>query len=564
MRHALRYCLLFALFINSASAAVKVSYPKLPKDIAEPLAAYLGAPEPDSKEVWANTAPKRSLSALQALGYYNPKVEVQDTKGGLSVSVDLGPPTLIEAVHFTLQGEANEDSAFGKLRDQLPLKSGQRLVHAEYESSKSGFTNLAISRGYFSAKWLQHQIQVDQEKNRATVSLTFDSGPRSQVGRIRFNNDLFDPDFLDKWIPFEGHPPYNSANIAKLTKSLQQSGYFDSVRVRTLRDEIEDNRVPLRVDLKEKSRYIGRVGVGYATDVGLRGRLSLTRPYINRRGHSVGGDLDISEVYQAFKAYYKIPLSPDPLNHYLKFDFGSRNEDIDDRYSQKRTLSAELHDLTPKRWFRTWFIRWEREAFRLGNESGISTLVIPGVSYSRTKSQGGMRPKRGEKYDLRLSGASQNLLSDIDMVRLALSGKWLNTLRPKHRLLTRLDLGALWSNSFDEVPVSQRFFTGGDRSIRGFRFESISPVNAEGTRTGGRFLTVASVEYEYQFAEKWGVALFADTGNAFDDADESTKTGVGFGLRWLSPVGPVRVDIGYGVSESHTPARLHLSIGPDL
>ena len=127
-------------------------------------------------------------------------------------------------------------------------------------------------------------------------------------------------------------------------------------------------------------------------------------------------------------------------------------------------------------------------------------------------------------------------------------------------------LGALWAGEFDQLPPSERFFAGGDSSIRGYDIDSLGPVDASGQVIGGNKLGVISAEVDYYFTERWGFAVFVDSGNAFGGDGSSTglQTGVGAGVRWRSPIGPIRVDIAHPLDDPSNNFRLHLRIGPDL
>ena len=132
-------------------------------------------------------------------------------------------------------------------------------------------------------------------------------------------------------------------------------------------------------------------------------------------------------------------------------------------------------------------------------------------------------------------------------------------------LLLRADAGAIFSPEFDRVPPSVRFYAGGDNSVRGFDFRSISPRNDEGDTVGGQYLLTGSVEYNWRWRPTWRPAIFVDAGSAFTDTnDVSPAIGVGIGMRWISPVGPVRFDIANGISEPDKPFRIHLTLGAAL
>jgi translocation and assembly module TamA len=112
--------------------------------------------------------------------------------------------------------------------------------------------------------------------------------------------------------------------------------------------------------------------------------------------------------------------------------------------------------------------------------------------------------------------------------------------------------------------VSHRFFAGGDRSIRGYEYQSLGPENSKGDVVGGTYLAVASLEYEHLVRDDWGVAAFVDSGNAFHDDLDQVYTGAGLGVRWYSPIGPVRLDLAHPFDDPDNDVRVHLGIGPEF
>ena len=115
-----------------------------------------------------------------------------------------------------------------------------------------------------------------------------------------------------------------------------------------------------------------------------------------------------------------------------------------------------------------------------------------------------------------------------------------------------------------ELPASVRFFAGGDNSVRGYDFESLGPIDATGAVIGGSYLVDVSLEVDRLFRDKWAVAMFVDGGDAFNDTHIKLKTGVGIGLRWYSPVGPIRLDFAHPLDDPDKSFRIHISLGPDL
>ena len=155
------------------------------------------------------------------------------------------------------------------------------------------------------------------------------------------------------------------------------------------------------------------------------------------------------------------------------------------------------------------------------------------------------------------------MLSDADMAIVNAGWRFIYSLgeNDNHQFVGRGDLGYIFTEDFNKVPYNLRYFTGGDQGIRGFDYKSLSPV-VDGFKVGGQALAVGSMEYNYQFKEGWRAAVFSDFGNAYDtDFSNDTEYSVGLGVRWASPIGPIRIDVASGISDDSHPIRVHFFIG---
>jgi len=137
-------------------------------------------------------------------------------------------------------------------------------------------------------------------------------------------------------------------------------------------------------------------------------------------------------------------------------------------------------------------------------------------------------------------------------------------LNSRNRIIAKGEYGYTSTPDFDQLPSSRRFFSGGSQSVRGYRYQSLGPTDDDGDVVGGAYLVLGSIEFEHYFNDRWGVAIFYDIGNAIDDLADDLEQGAGFGLRWKSPIGPVRIDPASAISSDGEPWRLHINIGPDL
>jgi len=570
--------LLLALLAPSfATAATRLIITGAPKDLRENIQLSVGSPPPSDEDEralrrYVRSLPEQSSIALAALGYYAAEVDVKTRKAGADtevvVSVIPNDPVRVDVVSISILGSAKLDSDFMSVLGRIPLRKNGVFLSDEYESTKSILIDKAQDLGYFDFQLIEKSVRVSREQLTADIKLIANSGQRYEFGDINFAENTFSDEFLRRWAPFEKGDPYSSGLVGEMTQNLQASGYFNSVRVIPEFDNRSARTIPVNVELSRKDKNQVAVGIGYSTDTKLRTTLSWERPVINRRGHSAETELGLSRDRQTFSIRYQIPRDTQPLHNYWGIEYGLKNdiEDSDTR-SFLSTLNLQRVRRTKSQWIEALFIRWERETFTIGGEEDRTDLVLPGFSYSRTRTRGEPFVTWGQSTNFQVEAGSSRLLSSIDLLKFSGSFKYLREVADRNTLIAAFQYGALYSDDFDRVPTSQRFFTGGDNSVRGFGFRDISPRNPEGNTVGGRFLEVASLEYNYRFRDRWSGALFIDAGRAFNEFDTSYSVGSGFGVRWQSPVGPFRIDIATPINGNDNDTgsvRVHLSLGAEL
>ncbi|MEX0384360.1 autotransporter assembly complex protein TamA [Spiribacter pallidus] len=561
---------LVLLIVAPATAGVRLTVEGAPDFLADNIRAHIdtrvGLTSRLAVRFYRDQVRSQVRQALEALGYYEADADIRITpvRGdwALAVRVTPGPRLSWRRVDVALTGPGRDDPAFRQLLEALPIRPDQGVNHRDYERSKRALRNLARQRGYFDYRFTTVRLAVNAAQGWADARITMESGPRYRLGAVRFSDAPLRDEFLQRLVPFKAGAPYHADRIAELSRRLLDSGYFADATVDVLRDKPQGRRIPLAVTLTTRPRNTVTTGIGFSTDEGPRGQLGFTRHYINNRGHRLESGLRLSPVRQRLDARYEIPLG-DPLNDHLAVTAGWENEDIEDSRSERYTLGLSRRQSFRSGWVRTQSLRLLEERFRSGEDRGRSRLLMPGISFSRTRSRGGVDPYRGDAQRYAIEASARDLGSDVDIARLRLANNWLRSLGTRHRFQLRADLGAIATNAFARTPTSLRFFAGGDQSVRGFAYRSLGPIGADGEVTGGRYLATGSAEYSYAVASDWRAAVFVDGGNAFDHLDAvDAEVGTGVGVRWQSPVGPLRLDFAWGVSRDQPPFRLHLSLGP--
>ncbi|MEA5673376.1 autotransporter assembly complex family protein [Pseudomonas sp. MH2] len=546
------------------------------KTLQANIEGYIGSLGDRDEEAllrFSRGAEEQARKAAQALGYYQAQIDTEvkppskaDQPVQLIIRVDPGEPVRLRNVTVRIEGPASEMKAF-RIPDSKALRPGEQLNHGVYEDAKRLIQNQASRYGFFDGRFSRQRLAVDPQAGVADIELVYQSGPRYRLGKVTFGGDApLDDDLLQRMVGFKPGTPYDSELVAELNNDLQSSGYFEGVRVDAAPTAAVDDVVPVDVRLDtRKPRTLG-LGLGFATDVGPRGKANWTRHWVNPQGHSYGWETELSAPRQNVGLWYDIPLDP-PLTDKLRFAGGYQNEEIagTDTLSKLLTVGPEWHSKLPSGWQRVISLKYQREEYRLGDDSGLSNLLMPGVSFSYLRSDNRIDPHNGYRLQFDLQAAKEGLGSDTNLVHGNVLLKGLTTLGQNHRFLGRVQFGGSATNGYQQnVPPSLRFFAGGDQSVRGYDYQTLSPKNNKGDRIGGRYLVAGSAEYQYSLTEKWRVATFIDQGNSFNSLElPSLKTGVGIGVRWVSPVGPLRLDLARALDDDGG-IRLHFSMGPEL
>lgn len=622
--------------------------------------------------------------AAQAVGYYNAGFKFRRLSDDtIAIDVNPGAPVLVTSQKITITGDAKTDRSFIRLQNKPDINIGDVLNHADYEKTKNKILNLALDHGYFKGRYLVHDVKVTLPSKTADINLAYDSGVRYHFGEITYkNSNVSDklplkPSVLALLQPFKAGQPYDAGQLAKLSRNLLDTRYFNNVQVEAPTPDPTDDDVkppaqgaeavavtasdsaavvnpastpafgtdtpqnlstspegisatdstatpkpaessttldsttnkspsgllsasspdemplpahappsiPVTITLNADQPNSAEVGLGFGTDTGPRIRTQYRRALVNDSGDSFDANAEVSKIQHTFDVRYNKPIKS-PLEDVVSV-FGGYE---DQKLSQSNSLNVDIktmsvgleHTVKPKGdWQRTYSIRYRLDRVQNDplptvdpallpspfNINGLATKqqsLLAGFGLNKITSRGGANPTSGFRQFYQIEVGNKTALSDADMIIVQAGFRALQTFYEKHQIVLSADLGTIITPDFSKVPYSLRFFAGGDQSIRGFDYKSLSTL-VNGYEIGGQNLAVGSVEYNYMFQPKWRGAVFLDAGNAFDARfTDPVKMGAGFGVRWASPVGPVRIDIAAGISERSPPIRLVFYIGAPL
>ena len=505
--------------------------------------------------------------ALEALGFYEltiaKSLSWNDECWQASFDIAVGEPVRLREVGVVVEGEAAQDPAFqSRISAGRPVP-GDILNHGYYDKYKSTLMNAANNGGYFDAEFERSQVTVDGEAKVADIDLRFQSGTRYHFGQVSFSEGIIDGNLLAGYNDIRAGDHYSAATVSNLYDALNGSTYFGSVSIRTEPVDADEKIVPVAVTLTPGSRKIYSIGVGLTTDTGPQGRLGYANRRRNDKGHQFESKLFASPVKSELTATYRWPIR-DPRQEWFSIVTGVQYEDTDTSESDTYKLGILRSHNVSTSWLETRYLDFAFENFKVGDQDTSSRLIIFGINRESAKGRELSRVESGRRLSFDIRGASDSLGSDTSFLQFRSTAKWIHSLSEKTRILLRGNLGLTAQEELIELPASVRFFAGGDRSVRGYDYEALGPTDATGTVIGGSHLLTGSLEIDHSFRPKWVMAAFVDSGNAFSNSDIDFRTGAGLGIRWYSPVGPVRLDIAHPFDDPDEDFRIHISLGPDL
>ena len=514
-----------------------------------------------------NQAPRDFRRALAPYGYYRyeytSSLENREGNWYANYKITLGEPVPIGNLNIVITGPGHDDPTFKKVIEQLPLIPNSPLRHADYETAKSRLRRHASDRGYYQADFTSHELRIDVASYTADIELVLETGPRYRFGEIIISPGHLDDDVMRRFIGFKEGDYVSSSDLLELQLGFSDSNYFSRVEVQPLWAEASDDfRVPVNIDYEENKRTHYQAGVGYGTDTGPRLKFEQNRRWVNARGHRFSTQVQASEVLTSVGASYTFPgLRPQADQYVLRALWTDENTSTvqSERFTYGASWQSQREALQ-----QIVSLDWQEERDTLDGNVRKTQYLIPSVQWTRVRTANRLNVSDGWRLSLTVRGATEQLLSDSDFLQAVAFAKYVTKVTDRVRFISRAEVGTSITTDFSQVPTSLRFYAGGDRSIRGYAYRSVSPRNDLGEVEGARNIVVGSVETDYEFRPNWRLAAFIDAGNTFNDVNEAFKIGVGVGFRWQSPIGPVRVDFASGLSDPGDSLRLHLTIGPDL
>jgi len=445
-------------------------------------------------------------------------------------------------------GPGKNEEVFKTILKEFPYKIGDNLNHQFYSEFKTKLSEASQILGYFDAEYEKRSIRVDPTSYQARIDLVLQTGPRYRYGDITVNQKTLSDKAIKKYIILKTGQHYKAEDLINQQQILQRSGYYKTIKIQVLHEQAANNRIPVVVDLIAKKRNAYKFKVGFGSDTGARVSAELNRRYTGAKGRKLLIKTQYAQTLSGVSLQLVNPRKK-PEDNSLVYNIDWTKDSNDDVVGRSINIGGKLIRKRPSGWIQSASINVLKDRTKVKDEDQTeSTLLLFGVGLEKVKADSLIFPTDGWRIKLGFNAASEFLLSDQNVLQFTAQVKRVMPFG-SGRLLGRANYGTTVVNDFERLPKSLRFFAGGGNSVRGFDFESLGERNSSNRNRGGKQLIDLSLEYQHPINESWSAAVFVDSGNAFDDFDDiGLKVGVGFGARWKSPVGPVRIDIGFPLS----------------
>jgi outer membrane protein assembly complex protein YaeT len=475
----------------------------------------------------------------------------------------------------------------------LPLQAGRRLNRADFDESKARLLTRLHNATYARAEIIPDTV-VDREAHTAVVTFELRPGSPTAFGRITIEGEaLVNERAIRRQLRMREGQPYQAGDVQDSIDAIYDLRMFQGVTPRVLNLDEQGAPMDIEIDVRERKPRSLQFGIGFSTVEQLRGEISWTHRNIWEEANQLTFSGKGSSIQQAAEARFVMPyflarrtslaqtafvrnepkLSDDVLG------LGDTFFGIQDTRPGYALFSVGAETRLQRAFSKIWsgaggfeisrndFSDVDPELIGTGTAED-NTLFMQFVEVKRDTSDSRLNPMRGSVLRAELDHSTTALISDASFFKLLLEARHYYPLREQLILASRLTVGGIkpYADS-DTVPGNVRFLAGGPGSIRGYAPNRVGPLDSQGRPLGGSSLLVGSVELRFPISGDLGGVVFIDAGNVYSGAPaydlSELRFGIGPGIRYNTPVGPLRIDFGVALNprDGDPFGRLDFSIG---
>ena len=553
-------------------------------------------------------APDNLRDLLGTQGYFSPEIAVdlapavpdstsapesqRPFLGTVTLRVEPGTLTRVASSQVYFRGDiaAAPEAALQRadIERSAMLNEGSAFTQSAWDRAKSQAVRALTAQRYPSGRIYNSLADIDPINNRARVYIELDSGAPVQVGAVRINGiERYDPAVVERLVRLAGLTPGSDYELDKLQAAQQRiadTGYFDSVFV-TIETQGDGSPAPVVVQVREGQQQKLVFGIGVSTDSGARLLLEHTHLRVPGIGWRALSEVKLERDDSLLSTRWSSPVDARGWRWIVSAQAQRQIDGFDTTTSQRMRLGQSQESAERDRSF---FLQYDRARVKnsvLDPLNRVSIASSLSANYGWTRRRFDNTPFPNSGYGLGLELGVGTTLGQERAPFVRSMARWLGywpldgergspsatvampdtTTSSPGRLALRLQGGAVWAKKDAPIPDTQLFVTGGDTTVRGYGLRDIGIAQTDGGVSPGRYLAVGSFEWQRPVVRNgvrtpWETVVFVDAGAvANQPGDLRARVGVGAGVRYNSPVGPLQADLAYGVTPKSL--RLHLTVG---
>ena len=499
---------------------------------------------------------ERLTAVLRSKGFYGGRIEprlVDGDPADVHLTVETGPVYLLADYEVTYVGAAPRDG-LPTAMDNLDLEAGMWAEAAPIDAASGRLLDLLGEAGRPLARVVDKKYVVDHRDTTLAATLSVDPGPPSRFGATAFSGQrTVDLSYLRRFIPWHVGDTYDARKVATLRERLMGTGLFNAVQVDHGEAPDADGLLALAVTVEEAKPRSIALGAGYASDEGFSVEASWEHRNLFGAQESLRVDGEFGETVRSLSASARKP-NVLVLDQDLLADVELKQQDSDAFDENALTTFVGVE----RRFGRHWRVRGgpSFEYSEQNDNQGTRTFKLVGLPLSGTydNTDSILDPTNGARLTLAVTPYAGVLGRDVGFVSSELYGSVYEALDDDDRFVAaaRFRIGSIAGEDTAFIPASKRFYAGGGGSIRGYEFQSVGPLDAVNDPLGGRSAIEVGAEMRIRVFGDFGIVPFIEGGNVYDGAAPEAFTdalwAAGLGLRYFTPVGPLRLDFGFPIN----------------
>ncbi len=451
----------------------------------------------------------------------------------------------------------------------LGVEIGAAAKAQTITSIEKNTTNWFRKKGFAFAKVSKKTVVGDALDHSVSITCFVDTGPKVVFGETSiYGSKRVDPDSIQKFITWRKGDIYNPEKIEETQSSLENSGLFSAVLIEENSEKYSDGKLPVDIHLSDAKHKSIRAGINYTTSKGPGVIAEWEDRNVRKSGNKFSAHAEVWKKFQNIKFSFIQPnfyAHNQDLNWSVEYDkkdtIGFFSKSISGESLIERTFSADVDGYMGA--------KLEQLHARSPEEGNHLFYLAKAPMQLKWKNfTGSLDPLSGFYFGIKLTPAYQfyrkNFLYLAQTTHLA---GYTSLYGDAVTLAAKVTFGNIFGAARHTIPIPDRFFSGSENALRGYRYLSVSPLN-HGKPSGGRSLLTGSAEARFRTPSGFGWVFFYDVGNVFSENfpvfDQKMLSSIGIGGRYSTPVGPFRLDIAFPLNRRHKidpPFQIYFSVG---